>query len=56
MDKKLHGFAHPSAVLEALRSNSPVKITRDETGQSINAQVWPGEGAGYAGGIMKRSS
>ncbi len=54
MDKKLHGLAHPDAVLTGVetRSSSPVRITRDETGQSINTPgIWPvGEGAGYAGG------
>ena len=60
MDKKLHGFAHPDAVLTGVetRSSSPVRITRDETGQSINTPgVWPvGEGAGYAGGIMSAAA
>ena len=37
MDKKLHGFAHPDAVLTGVetRSSSPVRITRNETGQSM---------------------
>ena len=60
MDKKLHGFAHPDAVLTGVetRSSSPVRITRDETGQSINTPgIWPvGEGAGYAGGIMSAAA
>lgn len=60
MDKKLHGFAHPDAVLTGVetRSSSPVRITRDETGQSVNTPgIWPvGEGAGYAGGIMSAAA
>ncbi|MHB1218052.1 MAG: FAD-dependent oxidoreductase, partial [Alphaproteobacteria bacterium] len=36
------------------RTSSPVRIPRDETGQSVNTQgLYPvGEGAGYAGGIL----
>ena len=35
------------------RSSSPVRIPRDETGQSALRGLYPcGEGAGYAGGIM----
>ena len=36
------------------RTSSPVRINRDETGQSVNIKgLYPcGEGAGYAGGIM----
>ena len=60
MDKKLHDFAHPDAVLTGVetRSSSPVRITRNETGQSINTPgIWPvGEGAGYAGGIMSAAA
>ena len=56
MDRKLHGFAHPDAVLTGpeTRSSSPVKITRDETMQSVTLKgLYPcGEGAGYAGGII----
>jgi uncharacterized FAD-dependent dehydrogenase len=55
-DRKLHGFAHPDAVLTApeTRSSSPIRILRDETRQSIGVRgLYPcGEGAGYAGGIM----
>lgn len=55
MDKRLHGFADPNAVLTAVesRTSSPVRIERDESLQSVSAQgVFPcGEGAGYAGGI-----
>ena len=55
LDKKLHGFADPDAVLTApeTRSSSPVRILRDETRQSAIRGLYPtGEGAGYAGGIM----
>lgn len=53
-DRKLHGFAHPAAVLTGVetRSSSPVRILRDETYQSTLRGLYPcGEGAGYAGGI-----
>ncbi len=53
--RKLHGFADPGAVLTGVetRSSSPVRIVRDESGQSSLAGLFPcGEGAGYAGGIM----
>ena len=55
MDKKLHGFADPDAVLTApeTRSSSPVRILRDDSRQSSLRGLYPtGEGAGYAGGIM----
>lgn len=55
MDKKLHGFAHPSAVVTApeTRSSSPVRILRDEHCESSVKNIFPaGEGAGYAGGIV----
>ena len=54
LDRKLHGFAAPDAVLTApeTRSSSPVRILRDETRQSSLRGLYPcGEGAGYAGGI-----
>ena len=54
LDKRLHGFARPDAVLTApeTRSSSPVRILRDETRQSYLRGLYPcGEGAGYAGGI-----
>ena len=54
-DRKLHGFAHPDAVLTGVetRSSSPVRILRDGTFQSPALPgLYPcGEGAGYAGGI-----
>ena len=55
LDKRLHGFADPDAVLTApeTRSSSPVRILRDEAKQSSVRGLFPcGEGAGYAGGIM----
>ena len=54
-DRKLHGFAHPDAVLTGVetRSSSPVRILRDGSSQSPALPgLYPcGEGAGYAGGI-----
>jgi uncharacterized FAD-dependent dehydrogenase len=56
MDKKINGFASPYAMLTApeTRSSSPVRILRNENGESITfGGIYPcGEGAGYAGGIM----
>ena len=56
MDRKLHGFAHPDALLTGVetRSSSPVRILRDKNGQSPTLRgLFPcGEGAGYAGGII----
>ena len=55
LDRKLHGFADPEAVLTGVetRSSSPVRILRDETYQSALRGLFPcGEGAGYAGGIV----
>ena len=54
-DNKLRGFALPDAVLTGIesRSSSPVRICRDESGQSNLRGLFPcGEGAGYAGGIL----
>ena len=54
MDRRLHGFADPGAMLIApeTRSSSPVRILRDDTGAANIGGVYPcGEGAGYAGGI-----
>lgn len=60
LDKRLNGFAAPYAVLTApeTRSSSPVRIVRDETGQSVSHKgLYPcGEGAGYAGGIMSAAA
>ena len=56
MDKKIKDFASDDAILTApeTRSSSPVRIVRNEAGESTNfSGVFPcGEGAGYAGGIM----
>ena len=56
MGRKLKGFDRPDAVLTAVesRSSSPVRILRDERGESLAVKgVYPaGEGAGYAGGIV----
>ncbi len=55
LDQRLHGFAHPDALLTApeVRTSSPVRILRGERRQSAVAGLYPlGEGAGYAGGIM----
>ena len=56
MNKKINGFACDDAILTApeTRSSSPVRIVRNETGESVSfGGIYPcGEGAGYAGGIM----
>jgi len=56
LDNNLKGFADPDCVLTApeTRSSSPVRIVREENGQSVGLKgLYPaGEGAGYAGGIM----
>ena len=54
-DRKIKGFAMPDAVLTGIeaRSSSPVRIVRDENGESSIRGIYPtGEGAGYAGGIL----
>ena len=59
MDKRLKGFAHPDALLTGVesRSSSPVRIVRDNQGQSSLQGVFPaGEGAGYAGGIVSAAA
>jgi len=53
-DKKIKGFSNNDTILAAIesRTSSPVKIQRDENGQSNIIGIYPcGEGAGYAGGI-----
>lgn len=54
-DKKIKGFAGQEATLTGIesRTSAPVRILRDDSGQSINLKgLFPaGEGAGYAGGI-----
>ncbi len=52
--KSVPGFADGGAYLSGVesRTSSPVRIMRDETGQSAVQGLYPcGEGAGYAGGI-----
>lgn len=54
IDKRLHGFADPDAVLTGVetRSSSPVRILRNDQRESNIGGIYPvGEGAGYAGGI-----
>ena len=55
LGRRLRGFDSPDAVLTApeTRSSSPVRMPRDDSLQSVDAQgLYPcGEGAGYAGGI-----
>lgn len=55
-DKQIKGFAMNDAILTGVetRTSSPIRIKRDETGQSLNTKgLFPaGEGAGYAGGIL----
>lgn len=50
----IRGFSNHNALLSGVesRTSSPVRIMRDETGQSAIMGLYPcGEGAGYAGGI-----
>ena len=60
MDRRLHGFANPDALLTAVetRTSSPIRMERDETLQSVGVQfLFPcGEGAGYAGGITSSAA
>lgn len=52
--QNISGFADSGAYLSGIesRTSSPVRIMRDETGQSVIRGLYPcGEGAGYAGGI-----
>ncbi len=59
LDRKLPGYAAGDAVMTAVesRSSCPLRILRDEGGQSSVRGLWPcGEGAGYAGGIMSAAA
>ncbi|MBQ0037656.1 MAG: FAD-binding protein [Clostridiales bacterium] len=59
LGKKLRGYDDPDALLTAVesRSSSPVRIPRDENGQSNIRGLYPaGEGAGYAGGILSAAA
>ena len=52
--QSVSGFNDPDAFLSGVesRTSSPVRILRDDTGQSALRGLYPcGEGAGYAGGI-----
>ena len=52
--RKIKGYDLPDAKIKSVetRSSSPVRILRDESGQSEIRGIYPaGEGAGYAGGI-----
>ena len=55
-EKRYEGFVSERANLIApeTRTSAPVKITRNELGESVNIKgLYPiGEGAGYAGGIV----
>lgn len=54
-DQKMHGYLSDDAVLTGIetRSSSPVRILRNENGQSNIQGIFPcGEGAGYSGGIL----
>ncbi|MCM1173898.1 MAG: FAD-dependent oxidoreductase [Blautia sp.] len=53
-DRKLPGFQDSGVYVSGVesRTSSPVRIPRDESGQSALKGLYPcGEGAGYAGGI-----
>ena len=53
--RKIKGFDNGDTLLSAIesRTSSPVKIFRNENGESNISGLYPcGEGAGYAGGIM----
>jgi len=54
--RKMKGFVSAEAMLIGVetRSSAPVRIRRDESGQSVSTRgLYPcGEGAGYAGGII----
>ena len=55
LGRKLRGFDASDTIMKAVesRSSSPVRILRDEMGQSNIRGVFPaGEGPGYAGGIV----
>ena len=60
MDKRLKGFANPSAVLTGVetRFSSPVRILRETSGESVSLKgFYPcGEGSGYSGGITSSAA
>ena len=55
-EKQIRGFSMHDALLTGVetRTSSPLRITRDADGHSLNTRgLFPaGEGAGYAGGIL----
>ncbi len=55
-DRQIKGFAMDDALLTGVetRTSSPVRLTRNADGHSLNTRgLFPaGEGAGYAGGIL----
>ena len=53
-NNKIHGYSNDDAIVAAVesRTSSPIRIERDENGESNILGIYPcGEGAGYAGGI-----
>lgn len=53
--KRIRGFDREDAILSCVeaRTSSPVRIVRDENGESNVKGIFPaGEGAGYSGGIL----
>lgn len=60
LDRKLHGFNDPDAVLTGVetRSSSPITVLRDRSCTALGAPgIFPcGEGSGYAGGIMSAAT
>jgi uncharacterized protein len=55
-DRQIKGYAMADAVMTGVetRTSAPIRIRRDDRGQSVNTLgLYPaGEGAGYAGGIL----
>ncbi len=60
MEKRIKGFSDSDAVLTGVesRTSSPLRILRNEHGESVNVGgLFPaGEGAGYAGGISSAAA
>ena len=57
--RTIEGFDAPQALLAGVesRTSSPIKILRNDSGQSNIAAIFPcGEGAGYAGGITSAAA
>ena len=53
-NKKIKGYSNDNVILSAIesRTSSPIRIPRDENGESEIKGLFPcGEGSGYAGGI-----